>query len=105
MPWIALDFNDDLIKVCALLGLCNLTSLSVILMYSMQIILSYAVLTLKVRSIPTLILIEPQTGKLACLIYSKFLLDVECKSVVHAKPIMRVKVKRFQVNSPQMVLN
>jgi hypothetical protein len=44
-------------------------------MYSLQVILSYAVLTLKVRSIPTLILIEPKTGKLACIIYSKSLHD------------------------------
>lgn len=41
MPWVALDYNEDLIKV----------------------ILTYAMRNLNVRSIPTLILIDPKTGK------------------------------------------
>ncbi len=60
-------------------------------MHSMQVILSYAALTLKVRSIPTLILIDPKTGKLACLIFSHVLhAVVEIENLHYTRYELRV---------------
>jgi hypothetical protein len=95
MPWVALDYNDSLIQARFLISGAAAAAAAAsskslfaapmpMLNYSLQVILGYASLTLNVRSIPTLILIDPKTGTMALSLCEVRLSNQDAHSATHA---------------------